>query len=213
MRGSVPRWDYGRVGEGERLGPLRYEWDEGEEEEPWPDVVPFQGAVEGSLAGRIAMYGERMGEIIDPVPQMRGLSVPSQGFFDPVFLAPFPEYQPVPPPLEELELVNPYEPISLPAVFPRPRRFYRVQHSAAIDWQGKETCPPSRTRDSAVLGLSAETIFPPCFERRINRANLERALDPMNVQPTSLVALYSNYGKWTDRPRWVIQGEDQVDSD
>ncbi|KFZ25050.1 hypothetical protein V502_00474 [Pseudogymnoascus sp. VKM F-4520 (FW-2644)] len=194
VRGSVPRWYYGRVAQGERPGPLQYEWDGGEEA-PWPNFVPFQGAAEGSLAGRIEMDGERMGEIVDPVPRMRRVSgLPSQGFFDPIFLGPLPEYQFPPPLLKELELVDPYEPISLPAVFPRPRRFYRVQHSAAIDWRGNETCPPSRTRDSAVLGLSAETIFPPCFERRINRANLERALDPMNVQPTSLVALYSNYG-------------------
>ncbi|OBT71475.1 hypothetical protein VF21_09732 [Pseudogymnoascus sp. 05NY08] len=194
VRGSIPRWDYGRVAAGQRLGPLQYEWEEEEEGvEPWPGIAPFQGPAEGSLAGWIAMYGERMGEILAP-PHIREVDPPLAAFFDPIFLPPFPQYQPIAPLLEDFAPVDPFARIKLPAALPRPTRFYRVQHSGAIDQHGNETCPPSRTCDSTVLGLSADTIFPPCFERRINRANIERALDPMNVQPTSLVALYSNYG-------------------
>lgn len=188
MRGSVPRWDYGRVAEGERVGPLDEEWDGNEDEEPWPDVVPFQGpAGEASLTGWLAMRGQPLGQIFDPVPPMPQVGgvgvVPLPPFFDPVFLAPHPEFQLVPHLIGGVDRGNPFAPIpiTLPAAYPRPRRFYRVQHSAAIDEQGIQTCPPSRTRDSAVLGLTAATIFPPSFERRINKTNLERALDPMNV--------------------------------
>ncbi|ELR08519.1 hypothetical protein VC83_00427 [Pseudogymnoascus destructans] len=198
VSGSIPRWDYGRIADEERLGPLQYEWEEEEEGvEPWPDIAPFQGPAEGSLAGWIAMYGKRMGEILDPVPpqsQAGEAGSPLPDFFDPIFVEPFVEIQHIPLLIEAFKPVDPLAPLTLPTVIPRPRRFYRVQHSAAVDQHGNETLPPSRTRDSTVLGFSAENIFPPPFERRINRANLERALDPMNVQPTSLVALYSNYG-------------------
>ncbi|OBT60389.1 hypothetical protein VE03_10141 [Pseudogymnoascus sp. 23342-1-I1] len=166
-------------------------------QEPWPDVVPFQGPAEASLAGWIPMHGERLGEIIHPVaplPQVRVFNLPLENFFAPIFLPPSPKYQHIPSPNEAKEPDNPNTPIAAPSVFPRPRRFYRVQHAAAHDQHGTETFPPSRTRDSAILGITASTIFPPCHERRINRANLERALDPLNVEPTSLVALYSNYG-------------------
>ncbi|KAL5351650.1 hypothetical protein ACLOAV_003510 [Pseudogymnoascus australis] len=73
---------------------------------------------------------------------------------------------------------------TLAPVSPSPGRFSPVQHSAASDQHGTETVPPPRTRDSAVLGLSAETVFLPCVERRVNRLNLESALEPVNGETT-----------------------------
>ncbi|KFY19867.1 hypothetical protein V493_07813 [Pseudogymnoascus sp. VKM F-4281 (FW-2241)] len=181
-----------RGGSGRLLGPFHNDWDENGEE-PWVDVVPFQGPPEASLMGWIDMQ-------TPPAPMLPDMAVPEvhlPSFFEPIFLPPLPVYHRIPALIgtSDPAAADPEEPVRLPFVFPRPRRFYRVQHAAAIDGRGNETFPASRTRDNAILGLSAETIFPPCFERRINRANLERALDPMNKQPSSLVALYSNYGK------------------
>ncbi|KFZ19942.1 hypothetical protein V501_00394 [Pseudogymnoascus sp. VKM F-4519 (FW-2642)] len=210
VRDIIPRWDYGRAAAGERLGPLQYDWEEEEEGvEPWPDIAPFQGPAEGSLAGWIAMYWERMGEILErvpPQPRADEAGPPLPDFFDPILLEPSVEIQHIPLLIETFKPVDPPASLILPVVIPRPRLFYRVQHSAAIDQYGNETYPPSRTRDNTVLGLSAETILPPCLERRINKTNLERALDPMNVHPTSLVALYSNYGELTGPGRLSSDG-------
>lgn len=202
VRGSVLRGRYAWVDKGGMLGPLHRRGDEGGEE-PLPDVVPCRGYSGDSYAELVLQWfpteGQPQGEEYNGVgvpPMLDVRYAPLPNFFEPIFLGPFPEHQPIPRQIEAIKLEDPQAPIVLLAVRPRPLRFYRVQHSAAFDWRGKETCPPSWTHDSTVLGLSAGTIFPPCFERRINRANIERALDPMDVQPSSLVALYSNCGEF-----------------
>ena len=126
---------------------------------------------------------------------------PIPSFFDPIFVPPYPIYQALipfssPDPMPPFSIPSLEPPVrTLPAVHPRPLRFYRVQHSAAHNRRGKEILPASRTQDIPAFGLNASTIFPLGYERRINKTNIERVLDPMNVLPTSLVALYSNYGE------------------
>ncbi|KFY20847.1 hypothetical protein V491_03379, partial [Pseudogymnoascus sp. VKM F-3775] len=204
VRGSVPPGGYSWGVEGEVLGPLHQYGGEGGEE-PWPDVAQYEGYGDDRYTDVPLQWfpaeeqpqGEACNCVgVQPMLDLRYAPLPPlPNFFEPIFLAPFPEHQPIPCQIEAFKREGLQALILLPAVILRPLRFYCVQHSAAFDWRGKETCPPSWTRDSTVLGLSAGTIFPPCFERRISRANLERALDPMNVQPSSLIALYSNYGE------------------
>lgn len=87
-------------------------------------------------------------------------------------------------------------PVTLATVRPQPRRFYRVQRSAALDRRCNERFPASDTQDSPALGLNAGSIFPDGrYELRVNKRNVERALDPENRMPTGLIALYADRGE------------------
>jgi len=87
-------------------------------------------------------------------------------------------------------------PLTLATARPKPRRLYRVQRSAALDRRCNERYPGSDTQDSPALGLNAGSIFPDGrYELRINKRNVERALDPENRVPTGLIALHADRGE------------------
>lgn len=81
-------------------------------------------------------------------------------------------------------------PPTLPTVHPKPRRLFRVQHSAALDRCGNEVYPACDTQDSTALGMNAGRIWPDeRLELRICRGNVERALERGVGVKTGLIAL------------------------
>lgn len=86
-------------------------------------------------------------------------------------------------------------PQPLPMATPPPRWFYRVQRrSAALDRWGNVVAD---AQERPALGMNPEGVFADAtYEFRINKGNVERALDPENRVPTGLIGLCADFGEW-----------------